>query len=80
MTTIPHNRSRASYTVGIRENILRARIIVPIENKSLAWGGSRWIRLKPDGLAAGDLKPVSFTTLEGAAAYAESQGFKVEQP
>jgi hypothetical protein len=80
MMTSPHNRARASSRVRIRENVLGVRIIVPVEDENLAWGGSRWIPLKPDGLAAGDLKPVSFTTQEGAATYAESQGFKVEQP
>lgn len=80
MTTIPQNNARASFSVRIRENILRLRIIVPVENENLAWGGSRWIPLKADGLPAGDLRPVSFTKQEGAASYAESQGFKVEQP
>lgn len=79
MTTIPRKQALASFRVRIRENILRVKIIVPVENENLAWGGSRWIALNPDGLAVGDLKPVSFTTHEGAAAYAEIQGFKVEQ-
>jgi hypothetical protein len=80
MNTIPLSRSRPSSKVRIRENILRLRIIVPVEDENLAWGGSSWVPLTPDGLAAGDLKPVNFTTLEGAMSYAEGQQFKVEQP
>jgi hypothetical protein len=66
--------------VRVRENVLRFRIIVSVEDEALAWGASSWVPLTQDGLAAGDLKPVSFTTLEGAISYAESQQFKVEQP
>jgi hypothetical protein len=80
MTSFARNRARASSRVRIRENILRLRIIVPVEDENLAWGGSSWVPLTPDGLAAGDLKPVNFTTLEGAMSYAEGQQFKVEQP
>ena len=79
MTTFLHKQAQASFRVRIRENILRVKMIVPVENEHLAWGGSRWIPLNPDGLAVGDIRPVSFTTEEGAASYAENQGFKVEQ-
>lgn len=78
--TIPHKQALASFKVRIRENTLRLKIIVPLENEHLAWGGSRWIPMNPDGLAVGEVRPVSFTTLEGAASYAENQGFKVEHP
>lgn len=80
MATIPRSSARATSRVRIRENILRVRIIVPVENENLAWGGSRWIPLNADGLAEGDVRPVSFTTHEGAVSYAEIQGFKLEHP
>lgn len=80
MTTIPRKQALASFRVKIRENILRLKIIVAVENDHLAWAGSRWIPLNSEGLAVSDVRPVSFTTQEGAASYAESQGFKVEHP
>jgi hypothetical protein len=80
MNTTSQNRARASSRVRVRENVLRFMIIVSVEDETLAWGASSWVPLTPDGLAAGDLKPVSFTSLEGAISYAESQQFKVEQP
>ena len=79
MATIPQDRVRTSSRVRIRENILHLRIIVSMEDEDLAWGGSRWVPLTADGLAAGDLKPVNFTTVEGAVSYAEGQQFKVER-
>jgi hypothetical protein len=80
MTTESHSSARATFKVRIRENTLRLKIIVLVENEHLAWGGSRWIPLNADGLAVGDVRPVSFTTQEGATSYAENQGFKVEHP
>ena len=76
MMTIPH----ASFRVRVRENSLRLKIIVQLENEHLAWTGSRWIPLDTDGLAVSDVRPVGFVTQEGAVSYAENQGFKVEQP
>ncbi|HEX3741548.1 MAG TPA: hypothetical protein VHV29_17760 [Terriglobales bacterium] len=45
-----------------------------------AWGGSSWVPLTQDGLAARDLKRVNFTTLEGAISYAESNNSRWNSP
>lgn len=79
MPTISQNRVRTASKVRIRENALRLRIIVTMENENLAWGGNGWVPVNPDGLAAGDLKPVNFITVEGAVSYAEGHQFKVER-
>ena len=79
MTTILRKQAQACFRVRIRENILRLKIIVSTENEHQAWAGSRWIPLNSDGLAIADVRPVSFTTEEGAASYAESQGFILDR-
>jgi hypothetical protein len=64
--------------VKIRENVLHQWIIVQAGNEQLAWSASRWVPLNEEGLAAGDLKPLNFKTVQGASAYAASQGFEVQ--
>jgi hypothetical protein len=76
-TAQARDRAQQYSRVDVRENSLHALIIVPLEQQLLAWGGTRWIPVTEDGLPAGDLRPVSFTTVEGAKSYAESQGFEV---
>lgn len=76
-TVVGPDRIRPDSRVQVRENSLRLLIIVPVGKQDLAWGGTDWISITENGLPAGDLRPVSFTTVEGAKSYAEGQGFKV---
>lgn len=74
-TAATRNRSTR---VRIIANRLSLFIIVSVEKNEFAWGGSRWVEITSDGVAAGDAKPVSFLTLQTATAYAENQGFQAE--
>jgi hypothetical protein len=64
--------------VKVLANRLRLFIIVPTEKSDLAWGGSQWVQITEEGLAAGDAKPLTFLTVEGATCYGRNQGFQVE--
>ena len=65
--------------VKLRENVLRQWIIVQVGKEDLAWSASRWVPLNQEGLAAGDFKPLNFVTEQGAASYAEAQGFQITE-
>jgi hypothetical protein len=76
-SSVGRDRTQSCSRVQVRENSLRLLILVPVGKQDLAWGGARWIQVTEDGLPAGELRPVSFTTVEGAQSYAEGQGFEL---
>ena len=69
---------RSSLHVKVRDNVLARWIISPVENKSVAWSGTRWVPINRNGLRTGETPPLKFDTPLAAVAYAASIGFEVE--
>lgn len=63
--------------VRLRQNIFKRWIVIHDINNNLAWSGSQWDLISPEGIPIGYAQISNLGTYDEAKEYAESFGFEV---
>jgi hypothetical protein len=77
MTNQPTRNRAHSAAVAIVHDRFERWIIALPPNLELAWSGSRWVTIDPNGFPAGDVQVTNFDTVQEALDAAHAAGFTV---